>query len=95
VGGALHATINWSTFAEILAADTALSRGLDELIDPSVVTRLEAAFPDVRRALAVDGLTVAEFEDFGPVQHFRNNFIAGWHGVHAAIKEERRVPTPA
>ena len=27
----------------------------------------------------------AEFEDFGPVQHFRDAFIAGWNAVRDAI----------
>lgn len=89
VGAALHATINWSTFAEVLGPDVAFSRGIDDPIDPAVVARLERTFPEVRRALALDGLTVDEFESFGPVQHFRNNFIAGWTAVRAAIAEER------
>jgi transaldolase len=95
VGAALHATINWSTFAEVLAAGTPLSRGIEQPIDPDVVAHLEAVFPDVRRALVLDGLAVAEFEDFGPVQHFRDNFISGWNSVRAAIKEERMALTRA
>ena len=34
-------------------------------------------------------LTVEEYEDFGPVQHFRDNFIAGWNAVLAAIADAR------
>jgi transaldolase len=82
-------TINWSTFAEILAAGTPLTAGIREPIDPAVIGRLEATFPDVRRALTLDGLSLEEYEDFGPVQHFRNSFVAGWSAVRAAIVETR------
>ena len=92
VGAPLHATINWSTFAEVLEGPEAFAPGIDVPIDPAVVGRLRAAFPDVERALRLDGLAVEEFEAFGPVQHFRNNFIAGWNSVLAAIAEARRQP---
>ena len=39
--------------------------------------------------MRLDGLTLEEFEAFGPVQHFRNAFIAGWTKVHEAIAAER------
>jgi transaldolase len=89
VGGALHATINWGTFAEVLASTEPFARGIEEPLDPAAVARLEATFEDVRRALAPDGLTVDEYDAFGPVQHFRNVFISGWTAVHAAVSEER------
>jgi hypothetical protein len=34
-------------------------------------------------------LTLDEFEAFGPVQHFRDAFVAGWRKVAEAIREER------
>ena len=89
VGGALHATINWSTFAEVMADPAPFASGLDEPLDPEALARLEATFDDFRRAMRVDGLAPSEFEGFGPVQHFRNNFIAGWTKVHEAIAAER------
>jgi transaldolase len=89
VGSPVHATINWSTFAQVLATGAPLTRGVDEPLDGAAMSRLEGMFDDVRRAFRLDGLSVAEFEAFGPVQHFRNNFIAGWHTVLAAVSEAR------
>jgi transaldolase len=89
VGGALHATINWNTFADVMASSSPFAAGIAEPIDPAAIERLTASFDDVRRALLLDGLTVEEFEDFGPVQHFRNVFIAGWRQVVEAIIAER------
>jgi transaldolase len=91
VGAPIHATINWSTFAEIIERRTPLRRGIDMPIDAGAIQRLEDAFDDVRRALRLDGLRPAEFEEFGPVQHFRNNFLAGWVQVRAAIAEQRAL----
>jgi transaldolase len=89
VGADLHCTINWSTFAEVLADPAPFAPALDDPVGGGVIERLQAIFPDVPQAFALDGLTVEEFEDFGPVQHFRNNFIAGWNTIRAAIAEER------
>jgi hypothetical protein len=89
VGAPVHATINWSTFADVIAADATPGGGINEAIDPAVVARLEATFADVRLALSLDGLEVAAFEDFGPVQYFRDNFLGGWGQVRQAIAEER------
>jgi len=89
VGPAVHCTINWSTFAEVLANPEPFAPDYDVPLDEAAVERLKRTFPDVERALRLDGLSLAEFEDFGPVQHFRNNFIAGWTAVKAAIAEER------
>jgi transaldolase len=91
VGAAVHATINWSTFADILAQDPPPTASYADPVDPVVVRALEEAFPEVRAALRVDGLAPEEFEGFGPVQFFRDNFIAGWRKVRTAIAEARTL----
>jgi transaldolase len=93
VGAPVHATINWATFAEVMETEPAPRAGIDDPIDPATISRLEETFDDVRVALRVDGLPVEAFEQFGPVQHFRNNFLAGWRQVRRAIAEEQaRAP---
>jgi transaldolase len=94
VGAAVHATINWSTFADILAQDPPPRESYADPVDPAVVRALEEAFPEVREALRVDGLAPEAFESFGPVQFFRDNFIAGWQQVRAAVAEARRGAAP-
>lgn len=89
VGGDLHATINWSTFADVMTSPEPFAQGIDEPLDPEALGRLTETFEDFRRAMVLDGLTLEEYEAFGPVQHFRNNFIAGWTKVHEAVAEER------
>ncbi len=89
VGASHHATINWSTFAEILAMDPPIERTIDAALDPDLERTLLEAFPDVRRAWGLGRLTPEDFEGFGPVQHFRDNFLTGWSGVLAMIADRR------
>lgn len=89
VGAAVHATINWSTMAEILAQDPPPTASYADPINPDIISRLRLAFPEVEAALRIDGLAPAEFESFGPVQFFRDLFIEGWRQVQTAVTEER------
>jgi hypothetical protein len=73
----------------VMASAEPFAPGIDEPLDSAALPRLEATFEDFRRAMRLDGLTLEEFEGFGPVQHFRNAFIAGWTKVHEAIAAER------
>jgi transaldolase len=86
VGGAHAATINWSTFAEVLDEDPEQRETVDDPAPAEVEARLSAAFDDFRRALDPDALALDEFEEFGPVLHFRDNFIAGWTAVREAVE---------
>jgi hypothetical protein len=95
VGADLHATINWSTFSELIETAEAFAPGFDVPIDPEVLVRLEATFEDVRRAMHLGSLEVEDFDGFGPVQHFRNNFIVGWNAVLAVIADSRTSAVPA
>jgi transaldolase len=89
VGGGMAATINWSTAAELLAADGAAVATVEEPVEAAIAEQLTAVFPEMRQALDTAGLSVAEFEGFGPVQHFRDLFVAGWHAVLEMIATTR------
>lgn len=86
VGGGHATTMNWSTFEEVLEADPERRETVDDPAPSDIERRLSDTFDDVRRALDVGALDVAEFEAFGPVQHFRDNFIAGWTAVRDAVE---------
>ena len=89
IGGGMAATINWSTAAELLAADGQARATVEDPVDPAIVERLTALFPEMRQALDPNGLALEAFEEFGPVQHFRDLFVAGWHSVLEMIRTER------
>ncbi len=89
IGGGMAATINWSTAAELIEADPPARESVTDRVDPAVVGLLIDRFPEVRQALDLHGLSSEEYEGFGPVQHFRDAFIAGWTAVREMIARER------
>lgn len=95
IGGDMAATINWSTAAELVEHDLPARVSVNDPVDPAVVRTLAEAFPEMRQALDPDGLALEEFEEFGPVLHFRDAFIDGWNGVRQMIAGERSQPDAA
>jgi transaldolase len=91
VGRPECATVNWSTFAEVLALDPAVARTIDQSLDPAVEGQLLDMFPDLRMGWQEGRLRPEQYEGFGPVQHFRDAFLAGWHAVLALVAERRSV----
>jgi len=89
VGDRHQATINWSTFAEVLAEDPECRDTIHDQTPSGVVAALVDQFDDFRKALDTDALEIEEFEGFGPVQYFRGSFVAGWRSVVGAIQAER------
>ena len=89
IGGGMAATINWATAAELIERDLPARVSATDPVDPTVVATLTEAFPEVEQALVPDGLAIEDFEEFGPVQHFRDLFIDGWNSVRSMIAEER------
>ena len=88
VGGPHAATINWSTYAEVLEADPERRETVADSAPAAIEEQLVSSFDDFRRAMDIGALSIAEFEDFGPVQHFRDAFIAGWVAVRDAVDIE-------
>lgn len=93
VGDGHQATINWSTFDEVLKADPECRDTVHDETPPQLVGALSERFADFRAALDLNALDVHDFEGFGPVQQFRKNFLDGWQAVLAAIATERSAAT--
>lgn len=89
VGGDMAATINWATAAQLIERDVPVRVSVTDRVDPALVKILTEAFPEMRQALDPGALSVADFEEFGPVQHFRDLFVAGWDSVRAMIADAR------
>lgn len=89
VGDRTAATINYSTVEEILALDPRVDNTIVEPVADSVLAALSSQFDDFRRAMTAGSLTIEEFEGFGPLQHFRDVFVAGWRATVAEIRQQR------
>ena len=93
VGGPHAATVNWSTFAEVLAGDVEHRETVDDPAPEAITAELATAFDDFRRAMAIDAVGADEFEEFGPVQYFRDAFIVGWNAVKDAVSAAQAAAT--
>lgn len=89
VGGDVHITINWSTAQELIDWDPPVVSRIGVVTPPEVLAELTAALPDFRRAHEEGALPVEEFAEYGPVQFFRNNFIAGYEQLLAEVAARR------
>lgn len=86
VGGDMHITINWEgTAKELIEKNPPVVFRMDADIPEYAAGELCSKLPDFAKAYEPDGLDRSEFAGFGPVQLFRNRFIAGWDGLADAI----------
>jgi len=56
-------------------------------VDPWIVTELLTHFPDFRRAYEPDGLTIAEFDNYGATVRTLRSFINAYHDLTGAIRD--------
>ena len=90
VGGDVCVTINWRGSADkLLEVDPPVVYRLFNPVPQKVVEELMEKLPDFARGYADDGLSVEEYEDFGPVEHFRSGFVRNWNKI-LSIAAERR-----
>jgi len=92
VGGRVCCTINWDgTANKLLEQDPPVIYRMFNPIPKKVIEELIEKITDFKRGWEEDGLEIEEFEHFGPVQLFRNSFIASWNRVLELIKERRAL----
>ena len=90
VGGRVCITINWvGTADKLLEQNPPVVYRLFNPVPQKVIDELMEKLPDFKKGYLEDGLTVEEFEDFGPVQLFKSSFTKSWHRVLEIIRERR------
>lgn len=90
VGSDMHITINWEDTAyKLIESDPPVVYRMFNPAPQHVIDELLEKIPDFKKAYFEDGLTIDEFEDFGPVKLFRSKFINGWNYLLRVIKERR------
>jgi len=90
VGGDVVITSNWlGTADRLIEADPPVVYRLFNPVPQHVIDELMEKLPDFRRGYLDDGLTVEEFEEFGPVELFRSSFVNSWKRVLGLAAERR------
>jgi transaldolase len=90
VGGDVCITMNWQGQADkLLQLDQPVVARLFNPVQEHVLDELLSRVPPFRQAYMEDGLSVEEYETYGPVVYFRDMFISSWKNALNLIKERR------
>jgi len=60
---------------------------IDDPVDPRIVDELLARFPEFARAYEPDGMSISEFDAFGPTVRTLRAFIASYHDLLHAVTD--------
>lgn len=83
-------TINWEgTADQLLAQNPPVIFRFFNPVPQVVLDELMAKLPDFKRGYLSDGLSVEEYEEFGPVELFRSSFVSAWQNALDMIHERR------
>jgi transaldolase len=75
------------------ASDVSVIPRIENPVDPGIVDDLLAKFSDFERAYTGNGLSINDFDSFGPTRRTLRQFIAAC-GNLAAIIRDRMIPNP-
>ena len=93
IGGDVVITMPSSWQKRFNASDIEVRPRIDDPVDADVVAELSRAFPDFVRALEPDGLSIAEFDTFGPTVRTLRAFVASYHDLLHAVTDAL-LPNP-
>ena len=92
VGGKVVVTINWEGTADkLIEQNPPVVYRLFNPVPQKVIDELMEKLPDFRRGYLDDGLSVEEFEHFGPVLLFRSSFVKSWKRVLEVAAQRRAL----
>lgn len=95
VGGDVCITMNWGGQAEeLLKLDPPVVARLFNPVQDYVLDELLRKVPGFRQAYMADGLTVHDYEEYGPVRYFRDMFVGAWQNTLSFVKERRAALRP-
>lgn len=91
VGGDVCITMNWNGSCDsLIEADLPVVSRFFNPIQEAVLDELLEKLPQFRQAYYVDGLDREDFEEYGPVEYFRDSFVDAWKKGIECINQERQ-----
>jgi transaldolase len=93
IGGVIVISPPYSWQVRFNASDIEVSPRIDNPVDQRIVKELSKKFTDFRRAYNEKGLSVEEFDAFGPSRRTLRQFIAACHDLDALVRDFM-VPNP-
>jgi transaldolase len=87
IGGDVIISPPYSWQVRFNSSDIEVRPRIQEPVPSSVVEGLLAKFPDFRRSYTEDGLTVGEFDSFGPTSRTLRQFVAACHDLDSLVRD--------
>jgi transaldolase len=93
IGGDVIVTLPAVWQRRFNASDVAVRSRIDDAVDARMIDELRGHFPDFERAYEPGGLSIAEFDTFGPSVRTLRAFIASYHELLHLVSDAL-LPNP-
>jgi transaldolase len=93
IGGDLVISPPHSWQVRFNASDVEVRSRIDDPVRPEIESELSRKFQDYRRASTENGLSLAEFDSFGPTRRTLRQFISACHDLDAVVRDVL-IPDP-
>ncbi len=87
IGGDVVISPPYSWQVRFNSSDIEVRSRIDEPVQPKIVEELSAKFADFRRASTEGGLSIEEFDSFGPTRRTLRQFIAACHELDGIVRD--------
>jgi transaldolase len=87
VGGDLVISPPYKWQVRFNASDVSVASRIEKPVDPEIVDELLRKFPDFRRAYSEDGLSLSEFDTFGPTVRTLRQFLEATHELAVRVRD--------
>ncbi|MBM4353265.1 MAG: transaldolase [Deltaproteobacteria bacterium] len=93
IGGDVTLTLPSPWQKQFNASRIEVKERMDDPVEPWILDELRRAFPDFVRATEPGGMTLAEFDAFGPTQRTLRSFISSYQDLLSVVRDFM-VPDP-
>lgn len=93
IGGDISMTIPYDWQKLFNASDVEVKERFFDPVPTQIVDSLYSHFPDFQRAFDADGMTVDEFDSFGPTVRTLRTFIGSYHDLMGVVRDFM-IPNP-
>jgi transaldolase len=87
IGGDVVISPPWKWQVRFNASDVDIVPRIDEPVDEKIVAELLRKFPDFKRAYEENGLSVEEFDRFGPTLRTMRQFVEACHELAGRVRD--------
>lgn len=87
IGGDVVISPPYSWQVRFNNSDIEVRKRIDDPIDPRITEELTRKFADFRRASSENGLSIEEFDSFGPTRRTLRQFISACHDLDGVIRD--------